>query len=227
VVGILNKFLKGIKIGLILLSIFIVIYSVLIFFDYQGPTSVYDTKRLYIHGNFNGQPGGFYTINAVYRSKGVISSNKDIEFFIDSVQYDLQKEQFKYLVGTRNIWPDNITVSFCPDDIRGDSLDSINPCIYGKGVVLEKMYEDNESILYFNKGYNRGDYFKYNIEFVSSGQKALVISSMLPQIHEENVFQIEPYSTYLQIQLEKYMYILALLAFVVTIYEFGIKRLKK
>ncbi|MFA4955414.1 MAG: hypothetical protein WC556_00390 [Candidatus Methanoperedens sp.] len=211
-------------------AIGIFIYSLLILFDYEGPTAVYDTKPFRINGLFNDQPGGFYTIITEYKSKGVISSNKDIEFFIYGVQIELQKEQFKYIVGERNIWPDNITMEFCPEDIRfnGDSLYSINPCI--NGIKLVKASENNESILYNNMGYNIGAYFKYDIEFVSSGQKALVITSLLPQIHEENVFQIEPYSTYLQIQLQKYTYILALLAFIIIlfqIYEFVINHLRK
>jgi len=213
---------------LLLFAILIFIYSLLIFVDYQGPTSIYDTKLIRISenliGNF-GQTGGRYIIVAEYKSKGVISSNKPIEFFIYSVEYILQKEQFKSLVGTRNIWPDNLTVNLCPDNIifNGDSLHSINPCT--NGVLLEKKYEDNLSIIYYNKFP-----YMYNIEFVSSGQKALSISSILPEIPKEKVFEIEPYNTYLQIQLQKYMYIIALLGFVVIlfqIYEFIIKYFKK
>lgn len=207
-----------------------VIYGGLIFLDLQGPTSEYDKKFIDIHKNINGG-GGTYSITGMYQSKGVISANKEIEFTIFEVEYYLQKESFEGFVGKANIWPDNISVDICPDNSRayGDSKYPKSPCIT---VLLEKAKGENSmDITYWNRDANYSIYFyKNNIEFLSSGQKALRIQSPLRSIVKENIFEIEPYSTYLQIELQKNMYVLALFGFVIIMfqfYEFAVKHFKK
>lgn len=201
--------------------IFVLMYSVLILFDLQGPTSEYDNKFINIYENIDGG-GGVYLITGMYKSKGVISANKEVEFILFEVYYDVQKESFKDFVGKANIWPDNITVGICPDNARAsEDLEwRKSPCI---NVILNKSSEDYSSVYYGNRTEN-----KNNIEFRSSGQKALIIQSPFNNPHKENKFEIEPYSTYLQIQLQKYMYVLALLGFIVILiqlFEFAIKYL--
>ena len=209
------------KISIFCLCIFVLIYSLLVLFDLQGPTSKYDNKFIDIYENIEGG-GGVYFIEGMYKSKGAISANEEVEFLIFRVFYSVQKDSFKDIVGEANIWPDNITVGICPDNAvaSGDLRGRKSPCI---NAILNKSNEDISSVYYENITKK-----KNNIEFLSSGQKSLIISSLFNNPHKENIFEIEPYSTYLQIQLQKYMYVIALLGFIVILiqlFEFAIKDL--
>lgn len=209
--------------GLFLACIFIVIYSVLILFDWQG--SVYDSKPIEISKNIdnNGSAGSF-RINAEYRSKDIISANKEVELYIFELDYYINKEYFKEFVGQRNIWPDNITAQICPDNARasGDLEWKKSPCI---NVKLNKT-QDGWFVDYYYQSPNQ----MKKIEFLTSGSQSLSINSPLKSYVVENAFDVEPYNTYLQLQLNRKMYafgLLGVIAILIGLYEFAAKYIKR
>lgn len=216
-----EKVKRTVKISIFCFCVFVLMYSLLILFDLQGPTSKYDIKFIKVYENIEGG-GGTYFIEGMYKSKGTISTNKEVEFFIFEVNYFVQKDSFKDVVGKANIWPDNITVEICPDNAvaSGDFRGRKSSCI---NAILNKSKEDSSTVYY----QDRTLYTNY-MEFLSSGKKSLIIYSPFNNPHIDNKFEIEPYSTYLQIQLQKYTYFLALLGFIVILIqlvEFAIKHL--
>lgn len=209
-----------------IIGILILVYGILILFDWMGPTSIYDKKFFGMKEEItiNEKPAGSFNYLGAYQSKGVISVNKEVEFYIYEVQYYLEKEPFKDS-GISPKWPDNITIEFCPDNVRvsGDKDWQKSFCTI---VRAEKSYEDSTSIYYYK---NSSIIFMKKLEFLSSGLKGMQISVRgipIGSMHMDNEFEIEPYSTDLQIQLQKFGYVLSLLGIIVVvfqIYEFGIK----
>ncbi len=228
----INEILKIVKNAIIkdkiasilfLICILTAIYSMLILVEW--PMSDYDRKFIGINKDIdhNG-PAGSFRITGEYRSKDIISANKEIELYIFEVDYYVNKESFKEFVGERNIWPNYLDVRICPDNARasGDLEWKKSRCI---NVKLNKTQED------WFVDYNYQSPNQMNkIEFLTSGSQSLSVSSGLKSYVIDNVFYIEPYNTYLQLQLNRRMYALGLLGIIVTLiglYEFAVKLLKR
>ncbi len=138
------------------------------------------------------------------------------------IEFIVRSEDGKLSVYAIN-WPDNIFVKFCPENSR--EVDNNNMAC--ADVMLEKRKADYPMIEYSS---NQSYYFIKELRFVTGGIQSLRIQSFFQSENKENVFEIEPYGTYLQIQLQKYMYVLALLGVVIIFfqfYEFAIKYFKK
>lgn len=219
----------------------IFIYSLIILFgitimlinDNQlGPTSqfdwVYFEKSIDIKKDNSNESVGLFYINGVIRSKGIISPAKPAEFMIFEINFRSVKKE--YLLGSLcegYICRKNVTINVC--------LQGFNARGYNKSESVQFPYQRNESPCIENiKLYSQGDdgfsYATYSnvfdknlnkeVVFITSGQQSLRIWNFFGYPYDiENVFEVNPYHFYSELQLSKYAVLLALIGLIVVIIE--------
>lgn len=217
---ILNNKSKLVKALVVVLFLSGMLYVIsMVYFDKWGPTSKNDTKFIDIYENIdNNGPAGTFRVNGMYTSKGVVSANKVVEFYIFEIEYYVNKESFKGFVGQRNIWPPYIDVSVCPKKARasGDFESVKTPCI---NIKLDKLEYDNGFVQYSYRSQN----LMNKIEFLTSGHQSMRIDSGIKSFEIENVFEIAPTYVNAELELNKYMLMLTILGLVavsIQIFEF-------
>ncbi len=219
-----------------------------IYYDEEGPTSNYDwvyfEKNIDIKKDNSDDSVGSFHINGVVRSKGIISPAKPAEFMIFEIDFRSVKTEFLSIYSSLcegYICRKNATVNVC--------LQGFNARGYNKSESVQFPYERHEPACIENiKLYNQGDdgfaYVTYSnnksldlnkgVVFITSGPQSLRIWNFFGYPYDiENVFEVNPYHIYSELQLNKYAYILALIGLIVVmiqIIDFGLKicdRLRK
>ncbi|MFZ3166369.1 MAG: hypothetical protein WA130_02055 [Candidatus Methanoperedens sp.] len=214
------------------LIILIVTLFILINEDQIGPTSQYDwiyfEKKIPIKNENSNESLGSLDINGVVRSRGIISPAKPTEFMIFEIDFRSVKTEFLPTTLCEGyICKKNVTVSVC--------LQSYNARGYNKSELVEYPYLRREFPCIENiKLYNQGDdgfaYVSYSnnksldlnkeIVFITSGPQSLRIDNFFGHPYDiENVFEVNPYHFYSELQLNKYAFLLALIGLIVVIID--------
>jgi hypothetical protein len=197
------------KCSSIIISLIIVLLIILFLINHDklGPTSK-DDRRYFV--KYRDMEGEHFRIEGFYQSKGIVSANKKIEFYITYIDYRIDKH-IKSIFGVANIAPDNITASLCPEYAREVNDPTKIACI---DVTLNKQ-EDNEFVTY--GGWPL--YIEKDLQFMTSGKLKLTSSVQYNQFHDDDVFDVDPTYVNAELQLNKYAFMLALIGLIVTAIE--------
>lgn len=178
-----------------------------------GPASVYETEPFTIIHEGIGDNGlaGSYFIDGMYRSTGIISANKKIEFYIFGVSFYFNKEYFRGTLGNAYVWRDNFTAEICPENAKAwdDPLFQKSPCI---NVMLKKSDDSGGVVEYFNQSKNLNE-----IEFYRSGSLNLRVQTQVMTIVKEGLFKIEPTYKNSELELIKYTLFFTVIGILISI----------
>lgn len=222
-----------------------------IYYDEEGPTSNYDwvyfEKNIDIKKDNSNESVGQFHINGVVRSKGIISPGNPAEFMIiknPGIEFRLKKEFLEKsgsLLCEGFICRNNATINVCllgfnargynkSEQVKYTYLREEPACI--ENIKLDNMFGNDGMpyVIYYNDSQD----FNKEVIFITSGPQSLRIDNFFGyQYYIENVFEVNPYHFYSELQLNKYAFLIALIGLIVVmiqIIDFGLKiydRLRK
>lgn len=191
----------------IFIGIFLVIIILLLInHDVIGPTSNDDIRYFLKYRDENGE---HFRIEGFYQSKGIVSANKKIEFYITYLEYSFDKRTKS--AGQVANSPDSITAEICPEYAHEVNSKTGRAGAY----VALKKWENFDTITYGGKPL----YIKKDLQFITSGKLKLSSSVKYNQFHDDDVFDIDPTYVNVELQLNKYAFMLALIGLIVTAIE--------
>lgn len=199
--------MKNITKKIIILFIIVSIsLSIGYFFD---PTNLYERKWIenttQIYNDDNKFVGSL-RVEGLYKSKGAITSNEPVEFYITEVDYYINKIFLKESVGSVH---ETMDARICPENARlSDNDREKSKCI---DIELKKL-NDNEFITY--RYFYVGDSPQNVVKFLTSGKHSLVIEISPRYLTIEDVFEVDPHYINVELQLNRYVFWLSIIVLI-------------